>query len=109
MIGEATGQAGIWYRPPYGVLSTSALRIARSRWAPLLWSRWGRDWEAAATPDSIVRHATRRLGAGDVVLLHDSDAYSSPGSWQKTAAAVPFVIEAAQAAGEPLVTAGGWR
>lgn len=103
-IGEATGGDSRSYRPPYGVFSLAGLALARRRWQPLLWSRWGRDWPARATPSSIAARATRDLAAGDVVLLHDSDAYSSAGSWRKTAQALPAVIEAARATGSPLVT-----
>jgi peptidoglycan/xylan/chitin deacetylase (PgdA/CDA1 family) len=104
-IGEATGQSSRSYRPPYGVFSLAGLQLARERWEPLLWTRWGRDWEARATPGSIARRATRDLGPRDVVLLHDADTYSVEGSWRQTVAALPAVLEAALATGEPLVTA----
>jgi peptidoglycan/xylan/chitin deacetylase (PgdA/CDA1 family) len=104
VIGEATGCESLSYRPPYGVFSLAGLRLARERWAPLLWSHWGRDWEAKATPSSIAAHATRRLGPGAVVLLHDSDAYSATASWRQTSAALPAVLDAGAASGEPLVT-----
>jgi peptidoglycan/xylan/chitin deacetylase (PgdA/CDA1 family) len=105
-IATATGSEPRVYRPPYGVLSLAALRLVRQRgWAPLLWSRWGRDWERRATPASIATRATRGLGSGDVVLLHDADHYSSFGSWMKTAAALPRILDAALASGEALVSA----
>ncbi len=101
-IAEATGIAPTLYRPPYGVFSSGALAHVRSRgWRPLLWSAWGRDWERRATPEGIARRATRRLRPGDVVLLHDSDAYSSVDSWRRTAAALPSVIDAVAALGVP--------
>lgn len=82
------------YRPPYGVLNATALRLARRRgWRTLLWSDWGRDWEADATPATIAARATARASAGSVLLLHDADDYSSPGSWRRTASALPRVIE----------------
>ncbi|HEX3807738.1 MAG TPA: polysaccharide deacetylase family protein [Gaiellaceae bacterium] len=94
-IEHATGRAPTLYRPPYGVFSSGALALVRELgYRPLLWSTWGRDWERRATPASIARRATRRLAPGDVVLLHDSDAYSSVGSWMRTAAALPSVLEA---------------
>jgi peptidoglycan-N-acetylglucosamine deacetylase len=81
-----------------------ALRLVRRLgWSPFLWSRWGRDWERSATPASIAARATRDLGGGDIVLLHDADHYSSTGSWLRTAAALPDVLEAAFQTGEPLV------
>lgn len=105
VIGEATGAESLSYRPPYGVFSLAGLRLVRERWSPLLWSHWGRDWERSATPSTIAARATRGLGPGSVVLLHDSDAYSVEGSWRQTVAALPAVLDAALATGEPLVTA----
>jgi peptidoglycan-N-acetylglucosamine deacetylase len=101
-IADATGVVPTLYRPPYGVFSSGALVHVRSRgWRPLLWSTWGRDWERRATAEAIARRATRRLRPGDVVLLHDSDAYSSDDSWRRTAAALPSVIAAVAALGVP--------
>src|SRR5439155_514619 len=86
VIGTAIGRRPIVFRPPYGVFSAAALTLARRRgWEPLLWSRWGRDWTARATPEGIAARASRNLAAGDVVLLHDADDYSAPGSWKRTA------------------------
>jgi peptidoglycan-N-acetylglucosamine deacetylase len=101
-IVAATGVEPTLYRPPYGVFSKSGLELARARgWRPLLWSRWGRDWERRATAATIARRASRNLRPGDVVLLHDSDAYSSDGSWMRTAAALPSVLAAIAALGVP--------
>lgn len=101
-IEDATGRTPRLYRPPYGVFSSGALRLVRARGLdPVLWSRWGRDWQRSATPASIARRATRSLRPGDVVLLHDSDAYSSDGSWARTVAALPSVLAAIAALGVP--------
>jgi peptidoglycan/xylan/chitin deacetylase (PgdA/CDA1 family) len=106
VIGSVTGIEPCLYRPPYGVFSGPALlHVRRLGWRPLLWSRWGRDWEAGATAEGIAARATRGLGSGDVVLLHDADHYSSPDSWRRTAAALPLVFEAAAATGLPFVAA----
>jgi peptidoglycan/xylan/chitin deacetylase (PgdA/CDA1 family) len=100
VIEDATGSSPTLYRPPYGVFTSGALAHVRKRgWRPLLWSRWGRDWERWATPSSIARRASTRLRPGDVVLLHDSDAYSSADSWRKTTAAVPSLLDAVAALG----------
>jgi peptidoglycan/xylan/chitin deacetylase (PgdA/CDA1 family) len=94
-IAEHTGCSPELYRPPYGVLNASALRLARARgWRTLLWSHWGRDWEARATPASITERVTAGAGPGAVLLLHDADDYSAPDSWRRTAAALPRVLEA---------------
>ncbi len=99
-IAIATGLAPTLYRPPYGVLNASALALARRRgWRTLLWSHWGRDWERDASPESIAELVTRDAGEGSVLLLHDADDYSAPGSWRPTVAALPAVIEAMRSRG----------
>jgi peptidoglycan-N-acetylglucosamine deacetylase len=95
VIAETTGRAPRRYRPPYGIVNASALALARAhRWELLLWSKDGRDWQRRATADSIAAHATRGLRGGDVILLHDADHYSAPGSWRQTIAALPRIVEA---------------
>jgi peptidoglycan-N-acetylglucosamine deacetylase len=93
-IEEAGGQAIADYRPPYGIFSDWGLRAVRRRgWRPVLWSRWGRDWTRRATARSIARRCTADARAGDIILLHDADYYSAPGSWARTAAALPIILE----------------
>jgi peptidoglycan-N-acetylglucosamine deacetylase len=105
VIATATGVNPSLYRPPFGVFSLPALLLVRRLgWTPLLWSRWGRDWEADTTARVIASRASANLAAGDVVLLHDADFYSSPDSWRKTVAALPTVLASAAATGEQLVT-----
>jgi len=91
--GAGGGTIGL-YRPPYGVLNASALRTARAHsWRTLLWSHFGKDWQASATAESIAGRVTGGAGDGSVLLLHDADDYSAPGSWRRTVAALPLVLE----------------
>ncbi len=93
-IVEATGQNPRWFRPPYGVLTTASLVAARLLGLqPILWSTWGRDWSATATAGSIVRTVRSGLRPGGTILLHDSDCTSAPGSWQRTLAALPDLLD----------------
>ncbi len=98
-IEEASGQAVTEYRPPYGIFSAATLRIARRHWRVVLWSRWGRDWDRSATAESIARRASTGITAGDIVLLHDADYYSARGSWVRTAAALPLILDEIEACG----------
>jgi len=91
-IAAATGHMPERYRPPYGIFTPAGLRLTRS-YDRLLWSKWGRDWRASTTPGEIARLATRSLTPGDVILLHDADWYSAPGSHRRTAAALPLILE----------------
>ena len=99
-VSDAAGIEPRLYRPPFGVFSLAGLRLVREvGLEPLLWSKWGRDWERRATPETITEQATTGLGGGDVVLLHDADHYSAPGSWRATAGAIGPIAERIAAAG----------
>ncbi len=107
VIERATGISPTVYRPPYGVFSAGGLASCRRRgWAPTLWSRWGRDWDARETPAAIARRSAAGAVAGDIILLHDADHYSSAGSWRQTTAALPAIIDSIRATAAPLVTLG---
>lgn len=100
VIEQASGREVALYRPPYGVANAAALRLARERgWRALLWSQWGLDWRRRATPQSIAARLTDGAGHGSVLLLHDADDYSAPGSWRRTVAALPRVLETLAARG----------
>jgi peptidoglycan-N-acetylglucosamine deacetylase len=99
-IEAAAGQEVRDYRPPYGIFSGAGLRAIRRRgWRPVLWSQWGRDWRRRATPESIAARAAARARAGDILLLHDADYYSAPGSWARTAGALPIILETLEGRG----------
>ena len=57
--------------------------------------------EAPRNQTSIARSVTGGVVGGDVLLLHDSDAYAAGGSWRRTAEALPLIASAL--AGERLV------
>ncbi len=72
----------------------------RSRgWRPVLWSQWGRDWDARATAGLDRASADAGVRAGDILLLHDADYYSARDSWVRTAAALPMILEELEARG----------
>jgi peptidoglycan/xylan/chitin deacetylase (PgdA/CDA1 family) len=89
-VTAAAGRRPTWYRPPYGVLSGPALAACRRLGLrPVLWSAWGRDWEATATPASVLGELRRGVLDGGTALLHDSDVTSAPGSWRSALGALP--------------------
>jgi peptidoglycan/xylan/chitin deacetylase (PgdA/CDA1 family) len=91
-IEDAIGASPGWHRPPYGIYSPWGLEAARSAgMAPLLWSRWGKDWRKFTTAARIASRATHSLGAGEVILLHDADFYSSRHSHRRTVEALPRI------------------
>jgi peptidoglycan/xylan/chitin deacetylase (PgdA/CDA1 family) len=93
VIADATGAPVRWFRPPYGVLTTATLGATRRLGlTPVLWTAWGEDWTARATPESVYRTVTADLAGGGTVLLHDSDVTSVPGSWRATLGALPRLV-----------------
>ncbi len=93
-VRDATGVEPAWHRPPYGVISGAGLLAARrSGLQIVLWSAWGRDWRAAATPRSVVADVEAGLCPGATVLLHDSDCTSAPGAWRSALGALPLLAE----------------
>jgi hypothetical protein len=59
----------------------------------VLWTAWGRDWRADATPETVVADLLRRDPAGGTLLLHDSDCESATGSWRSARGALVPLAE----------------
>jgi peptidoglycan/xylan/chitin deacetylase (PgdA/CDA1 family) len=96
-IHAATGIRPAHHRPPYGVYSPAGLALTTGLGLkPLLWSRWGKDWRRFTTPTRIASRATRNLGPGDVILLHDADYYSARNSHRRTVEALRLIISELQ-------------
>lgn len=88
-IASATGCWPVWFRPPYGSLSGAGVVAARRlHLRTVLWTTWGRDWRAEATPATVIDDVARHLAPGATVLLHDSDCTSAPGAWRSALGAL---------------------
>lgn len=93
VIEEATQRPTRLFRPPYGRFSLASWIEAGSQgWERVLWSREGQDHAAWATPQSVVDKIGRPM-AGDILLLHNSDRYATPGSWRVTLEALPILFD----------------
>jgi len=93
-VADATGATPRWWRPPYGVITSGGLRTSRQAGLrPVLWTTWGRDWRAEATPATVVADVEGNLAPGATVLLHDSDCTSAPGAWRAGLLALPLLAE----------------
>jgi peptidoglycan/xylan/chitin deacetylase (PgdA/CDA1 family) len=99
-VAGVTGRRPLWYRPPYGILTSGRWAAARrAGLRPVLWSAWGRDWTADATPDSVRGTVEADLRGGGTVLLHDSDRTAAPDCWKATLAALPDLVTDCRRAG----------
>ncbi|MFE5137014.1 polysaccharide deacetylase family protein [Streptomyces fagopyri] len=111
-VAAATGRPPTLFRPPYGVMSTSAhLAAHRLGLTPVLWTCWGEDWTARATPESVHRVVAADLDGGGTILLHDSDRTSAPGSWRATLGALPRILDTCASRGYQVgrLCDHGWR
>lgn len=93
-VADIVGKEPRLFRPPYGVMSTSAhLACRRLDLTPVLWTAWGEDWRGRATAQTVYDTVTRDLDGGGTVLLHDSDCTSASGSWHSTLGALPALLD----------------
>ena len=100
LVVEITGRAPRFVRPPHGILSAGLLVAARRLdLSPVLWSAWGRDWTAEATPGSVLGTLAPDLCGGATVLLHDCDCTSAPGAWRSALGALPGIAARCDDAG----------
>jgi peptidoglycan/xylan/chitin deacetylase (PgdA/CDA1 family) len=84
-VAHASGVEPKWYRPPHGALSLEGKLTARKLgMRSVLWTTWGRDWRAEATPESVQADVLAGYLDGGTILLHDSDCTSDPGAWRST-------------------------
>jgi peptidoglycan/xylan/chitin deacetylase (PgdA/CDA1 family) len=103
VLEDTTGAAVRWYRPPYGVLTAAGVWAARrAGLQTVLWSAWGVDWSAGATPSTIVHRVSRAVRPGGTVLLHDTDRTSAPDSWRRTLIATATLLDRWRADGIPV-------
>ncbi|HEX7744229.1 MAG TPA: polysaccharide deacetylase family protein [Micromonosporaceae bacterium] len=94
LIADTTGVVPRFFRPPYGVLSTSSLVAARRLdLLPVLWTCWGRDWTRSTTPQSVLQTVRAGLAGGGTVLLHDSAGATRRETWRSTLAALPRLLD----------------
>ncbi|PZT70074.1 polysaccharide deacetylase family protein [Streptomyces sp. SW4] len=99
-VTEAAGSPPYWYRPPYGILTAGRWAAARrTGLRPVLWTAWGEDWTARATPASVRERVRADLRGGGTVLLHDTDHAAAPGCWRSALGALTEIVGDCREAG----------
>lgn len=93
-----------YFRPPYGQVSGGSLIAAQRAGLELvLWSAWGREW-AEERAAAVAARVDRRLERGAIVLLHDSDATSPPGTALRARQALGTILQHLESRGLRSVT-----
>jgi peptidoglycan/xylan/chitin deacetylase (PgdA/CDA1 family) len=93
---DALSQSGPrprWFRPPYGQTpGWTMIEAHRQGLGLVLWSAWGREW-AESDAGHVARRVIASLEPGAIVLLHDSEDTSPPGSCQRAIDALGPIVE----------------
>ncbi|TAM85597.1 MAG: polysaccharide deacetylase family protein [Jatrophihabitans sp.] len=93
LVAEVTGCTPRFWRPPHGIPTGAGLLAgARLGMRAVLWTADGRDWSAGATASGIASRIGAAVRPGGVVLLHDSDITSAPGSWRRALDALGPIV-----------------
>jgi peptidoglycan/xylan/chitin deacetylase (PgdA/CDA1 family) len=94
LLARVSGQQIRWFRPPHGYLTATSWLTARELGLrTVLWTTWGRDWTADATPQSVFANLKSALEPGATLLLHDSDCTTAPRAWEAALGALPLLAE----------------
>jgi len=98
-IAKVTGERPRIFRPPYGARWIGLYPVLRERGLRLInWSDTGYDW---LDKSNIAREATKGLGPGSIILLHDgrNDLPTEQVDRSRTVGALPAIIDKAREAG----------
>ena len=104
VLTEAAGVPPCFVRAPFGIRGPffdAALTGTGLR--PIAWTARGRD-TVCGDPRIVLDRLTRRLSAGDVLLLHDGAAATAPGGEKVVLAVLPALLAALAACGLRPVT-----
>lgn len=94
ILTDIVGKPPTYFRPPYGVLNSQAIISAQKLGlTPVLWTSWGRDWRAKASPRSVVDDLRKTLTPGATLLLHDSDCTSAKNAYISALDALKLLAE----------------
>ncbi|PSR22213.1 MAG: polysaccharide deacetylase family protein [Sulfobacillus acidophilus] len=99
---EALGQRPQFFRPPWGHVNLGTwLAAKRCGLTLVFWSVAPDDWKPQKRPETISHYVVQLAQPGSVVVLHDAG-----GSRERTARALPAMIEGLRARGlEPVPVA----
>ncbi len=60
------------FRPPYGRISRSQVRMLMPRYQIIMWSVLSYDYDHEVTPEACLRNVISHAASGSIVVFHDS-------------------------------------
>jgi peptidoglycan/xylan/chitin deacetylase (PgdA/CDA1 family) len=109
-VEESIGMPAPLFRPPYGTITSKSLAALRQlALTPWLWTVDAGDWKEGVSTEDLLRRLSR-VGAGDVVLLHDGAADEGIGVGKVRSATIEVIgplVDLLKAKGLTFVTLDG--
>lgn len=60
------------FRPPYGRVTPTQVRVLSERYNIILWDVLSRDYSRYVSPQACLRNVTKHVRGGSIVVFHDS-------------------------------------
>lgn len=79
------------FRPPYGRIKKSQLKMLRNRPQPFtvaMWNILAGDWVPDLLPEKCYQRIKKKIQPGDIIVLHESDK-----SWERMSYCLPRLLE----------------
>ncbi|NQY75225.1 MAG: polysaccharide deacetylase family protein [Candidatus Margulisbacteria bacterium] len=87
----------IYFRPPFGRVSTENLSILKSHFKHVIkWSIDTRDWDKETSKKNMVKHIGENVEPGSIIIFHDTHRY--------TPQELPIIIQELKNRGYKMVT-----
>jgi len=67
----------IWFRPPYGKITPSAIQALKKEYTIVMWSVLSYDFDAETTPEQCVDYVINNADDGAIIVFHDSKKAST--------------------------------
>lgn len=61
------------FRPPYGRIKPSQIKLLKNDYRIIMWSILTRDYDKSLNPYTALKHLNKLTKPGDVVVFHDSE------------------------------------
>lgn len=76
------------FRPPYGRIKPSQVKVLKSNYKIIMWSVLSMDFRTKATPEECVHNVVSNTKSGSIIVFHDS-----PKAEKNMRNSLPLVIE----------------
>lgn len=91
-----------FFRPPYGRITSSQIRMLKPKFRIVMWSVLSYDFDKNTSPEQCLKNVTDHVKDGDIVVFHDSEKAA-----KNMLSALPKLLEILSAKGFTFPTLNG--